>query len=99
MANFIQTDIRRRKLVLRDETKRLEYKSIIKNANLSKEIRYQYVEKLNNLNRNSSKIRIRNRCVLTGRGRSIYRFCKFSRLKFRELASQGALAGIKKASW
>ena len=99
MANFIQTDTKRRKLVLENETKRLEYKSIIKNLNLSKEIRYQYVEKLNDLNRNSSKIRVRNRCVLTGRGRSTYRFCKFSRLKFRELASEGALAGIKKASW
>ena len=99
MANFIQTDKKRRKLVFKHETKRLEYKSIIKNLNLPKEVRYEYVSKLNNLNRNSSQIRVRNRCILTGRGRSIYSFCKLSRLKFRELAAQGRLVGIKKASW
>jgi small subunit ribosomal protein S14 len=99
MANFIQKDNTRRKLVFKNEIKRLEYKSIIKNLNLPKEVRYDYVYKLNNLNRNSSKIRVRNRCILTGRGRSTYSFCKLSRLKFRELAAQGRLAGIKKASW
>jgi ribosomal protein S14 len=99
MANFIQKDYTRRKLVFKDETKRLEYKFIIKNLNLPKEVRYEYVSKLNNLNRNSSKTRVRNRCILTGRGRATYSFCKLSRLKFRELAAQGKLAGIKKASW
>ena len=99
MANFIQKDNTRRQLVLKNETKRLEYKSIIKNLNLPKEVRYEYVSKLNNLNRNSSQIRVRNRCILTGRGRSIYSFCRLSRLKFRELAAQGGLAGIKKSSW
>ena len=99
MANFIQRDNKRRKSVFKNEIKRLEYKSIIKNLNLPKEVRYEYVSKLNGLNRNSSQIRVRNRCILTGRGRSIYNFCKLSRLKFRELASQGRLVGIKKASW
>ncbi len=99
MANFIQKDNQKRHLVLQNEIKRLEYKSIIKNFNLPKEIRYEYVSKLNKLNKNGSKIRVRNRCVITGRSRSVYSFCKLSRLKFRELAAQGSLAGIKKSSW
>ena len=99
MANFVQKDNKRRKLVLKNESKRLEYKSIINNLSLPKQVRYKYVYKLNNLNKNSSKIRVRNRCILTGRGRSVYSFCKLSRLKFRELAAQGKLIGITKASW
>ena len=99
MANFIQKDNKRRQLVLKNESKRLEFKCIIKNLSLPKQVRYEYVSKLNNLNRNSSQIRVRNRCILTGRGRSIYSFCRLSRLKFRELAAQGGLAGIKKSSW
>ena len=99
MANFIQKDNKKRQVVLRDEIKRLEYKAIIKNLNLPKQVRYEYVLKLNNLSLNGCKIRVRNRCVLTGRGRAVYSFCKLSRLKFRELAAQGALAGIKKSSW
>ena len=99
MANFIQRDNKKRQLVLKDEMKRLEYKAIIKNLNLPKQIRYEYVLKLNNLSLNGSQIRVRNRCILTGRGRAVYSFCKLSRLKFRELAAQAALAGIKKSSW
>jgi len=99
MANFIQKDNTRRKLVFKNEIKRLEYKCIIKNLNLPKQVRYEYVLKLNNLDRNSSQIRVRNRCILTGRGRSVYSFCRLSRLKFRELAAQGKLAGIQKSSW
>ena len=99
MANFVQKDNTRRKLVLKNESKRLEYKSIINNLSLPKQVRYEYVYKLNNLNKNSSKIRVKNRCILTRRGRSVYSFCKLSRLKFRELAAQGKLIGITKASW
>jgi len=99
MVNFVQKDNKRRKLVLKNESKRLEYKCIISNLSLPKQVRYDYVYKLNNLNKNSSKIRVKNRCILTGRGRSVYSFCKLSRLKFRELAAQGKLIGITKASW
>ena len=49
MANFIQKDNKKRQVVLKDEIKRLEYKAIIKNLNLPKQVRYEYVLKLNNL--------------------------------------------------
>ncbi len=99
MANFVQKDFIKRQLVTKNELKRLEYKSIIKNQKLTKEIRYKYIIKLNKINRNSSKTRIKNRCILSGRGKAVYQMFKLSRIKFRELASQGMLPGIKKGSW
>lgn len=49
--------------------------------------------------RNSSKTRIKNRCIETGRARSVLRFCKLSRIVLREKASKGQIPGITKASW
>ena len=58
-----------------------------------------FITQLNKLPRNSSKVRIKNRCILTGRGRAIYNFCRLSRIKLRELAAQGLLMGVTKSSW
>ncbi len=99
MTNFIEKDYVKRQLVAKNELKRLQYKSIIKNQKLTKEIRYKYINKLNKLNKNSSETKIRNRCILTGRSRGVYKMFKLSRIKFRELASQGMLPGVQKASW
>lgn len=49
--------------------------------------------------RNASPVRLRNRCNLTGRARGYIRLYGISRIKFRELASQGYIPGVKKASW
>lgn len=51
------------------------------------------------LPRNSSPVRLKNRCRLTGRGRGYLRRFGISRIKFRELALQGKIPGVKKASW
>lgn len=99
MTNFIQRDKKRRSIYSKYELKRLELASVIHDLTFSKDIRYQSLRELNKLPRNSSKIRIKNRCILTGRGHSVFRFCGLSRLKFRELASQGLLMGVTKASW
>ncbi len=99
MTNFIERDKKRRTLFSKYELKRLELISIIQDLNFSKEIRYKSLQELNKLPRNSSKIRIKNRCTLTGRGHSVLRFCGLSRLKFRDLASQGLLMGVTKTSW
>ncbi|MCS7005795.1 MAG: 30S ribosomal protein S14 [Cytophagales bacterium] len=56
-------------------------------------------EALDKLPRNSSKVRLRNRCKLTGRPRGYMRKFGVSRIAFRELASQGKIPGITKASW
>ncbi len=51
------------------------------------------------LPKNSSKIRLRNRCLITGRPRGFIRQFGISRIVFREMASQGLIPGVKKASW
>ena len=99
MTNSIHRDNNRRKLIPIYELKRLEYKSLIRDFSVPKDIKYTFITKLNKLPRNSSKTRIRNRCVLTGRGRSVFKFCKLSRIALREIANQGLLPGITKSSW
>jgi len=56
-------------------------------------------ELLDKLPKNSSKVRLRNRCALTGRGRGYVRMWGVSRIKFRDLASEGKIPGVTKASW
>ena len=55
--------------------------------------------KLAKLPRNSSKVRIRNRCELTGRPRGVYRKFRMSRIALRDLASMGRIPGMIKSSW
>ena len=54
---------------------------------------------LQKLPRNSSPVRIKNRCAITGRGRAYLRAFGLSRITFRELAREGKIPGVKKASW
>ncbi len=99
MNNLTQKDKHRRILHQKQELIRLQYKSLIENRSLPAKLRVQYIKKLNQLPRDGSLVRIRNRCILTGRARAVYKFCKLSRLCLRELAAQGKLAGISKSSW
>nr|QBX98855.1 ribosomal protein S14 [Chloropicon sp. RCC4434] len=92
-------DKNRRKLVARYEVRRRILKHLIYNVGVPLETRMKLVGKLNSLPRNSSRVRVVNRCILTGRSHSVYRFCHLSRIKFRELASQGLLPGVTKTSW
>ena len=54
---------------------------------------------LDKLPKNSSKVRLRNRCQLTGRGRGYVRMFGISRIKFRDLATEGKIPGVTKSSW
>ena len=99
MKSWIERDKKRRQLVAKYELKRLQLKSIVNSVALPTEIRREATLKLAKLPRNSSKVRIRNRCVLTGRSRGVYRQFKISRILFRELALTGLLPGVKKSSW
>ncbi len=99
MKNIVKRDQKRRKEFSKNEYKRVQYKSIIKNFHIPGETKDQYVSKLNKIARNSSKVRIKNRCILTGRGKAVYRFCRLSRIRFRELAAQGYILGVSKSSW
>ena len=95
----IQKNKFRNKLIERFSKKRDLLKSKIKDKNLSLEERIKYQNKLNDLPRNSSSIRHRNRCELTGRSRGVYRKFGLSRIKIRELSMTGDLPGVVKSSW
>ena len=77
----------------------LELKKIIMNKKTTPEDRFQAVIKLASLPKNGCSIRVRNRCLVTGRPRGNYRKFKMSRIAFRELASTGQVPGILKSSW
>ena len=79
--------------------KRKSLKETILDMTKNIEDRLAAVDALNKLPKNSSKIRLRNRCQLTGRSRGFLRKFKLSRLCFREMANQGLIPGIVKASW
>ena len=98
-VSSIQKNINRRKLVKKFKNQRLLLKNKIKQKDLSMEERLILQKKLNELPRNTSPIRIRNRCELTGRTRGVYRKFKLSRIKIRELSMAGALTGVVKSSW
>lgn len=79
--------------------KRASLKAIILDMKKPIEDRLAAVDRLNKMPKNSSKIRLRNRCQFTGRSRGYLRKFGLSRLCFREMASQGLLPGVVKASW
>ncbi len=95
----MQRDKHKRELVYKYELKRFELLTLCHDSTLSRKSRLENLQNLKKLPRSSCKTRIKNRCVLTGRGHSVLSFCGLSRIKFRELASQGRLMGITKASW
>jgi len=95
----IQKNLNRRNIVNKYNEKRQSLKKQIMKKNLSIEERFKIQSKLNELPRDSSKIRVRNRCKLTGRTRGVYRKFGLSRIKIRELSMSGALPGVVKSSW
>ena len=95
----IQKNLFRQKLIKKYKLKRESLKIKIRDKNLSLEDRIIYQNKLNDLPRNGSAIRHRNRCEITGRPRGNYRKFGLSRIKLRELSMSGDLPGVVKSSW
>lgn len=79
--------------------KRAALKQIIMNRELPIEERFKAQLKMNELPRDGSKIRIRNRCEVTGRPRGYYRKLQMSRIALRELGNYGKIPGLVKSSW
>lgn len=90
---------RRTQMVDRKWEERQRLKKIVRDMRVSDEERMEAQNKLNKLPRNSSPVRLRNRCVLTGRPRGYLRKFQISRICFRELANNGTIPGLFKASW
>jgi small subunit ribosomal protein S14 len=95
----IQKNIRRRRLVEKHAVKRAELKAALANPETSDEDFFTAQRKLSKLPRNSSAIRVRNRCAITGRPRAYIGRFGLSRLTFRELALDGKIPGVTKSSW
>ena len=97
--SMINRQAKREKLVRKYAAKRAELKRTAKDMSLSAEARQEARESLAKLPRNSSPVRLRTRCMVTGRPRAVYREFMLSRITFREMAHQGLLPGVHKSSW
>ena len=95
----VQKNLNRLRLIDKFSKKRKNLKKKIMDKGISIEERLKLQNKLNDLPRNSSTIRYRNRCKLTGRTRGVYRKFGLSRIKIRELSMSGDLPGMIKSSW
>ena len=98
MKYLLEKDKKRRKLFCKHEKKRILIKALIRNENLSRSARWKLSLKLASLPKNSTISRIRNRCVITGRPRSVHNYFKVSRVLLRELISNGHTPGMTKYS-
>jgi small subunit ribosomal protein S14 len=90
---------KRRKLVAKFQAKRAALMAVINDANASDEDRAAARAKLERLPRDSSPVRVRNRCALTGRPRGYFRKFGLARNKLRDIAMRGEVPGLAKASW
>lgn len=98
-TSSIEKNKRRSKMTKQFAAKRQALKDVVKNQDLPLEERFRASMKLAELPRNSSKVRIRNRCEFSGRPRGYYRKLKLSRIALRELGSLGQIPGLVKSSW
>ena len=97
--SVINRDLKRRKTVKRFAEKRANILKIISDANATDEDKILARINLQKLPRDSSPVRLRNRCLLTGRPRGVYSKFALGRCKLREIAMSGNIPGITKASW
>jgi small subunit ribosomal protein S14 len=95
----IEKNNRRKKMAKNAAPKRARLKALIADKSKPMEERFAATLKLAAMPRNSSPTRIRNRCDLTGRPRSVYRLNKLSRIAIRDLGSKGLVPGLVKSSW
>jgi small subunit ribosomal protein S14 len=96
---MINRDVKRVKIAEKFAVKRAALKAVIDDSSKSDEDRYEARLKLQQLPRNASPTRQRNRCAITGRSRGVFRKFGLGRMKLRELAMKGEIPGMTKASW
>ncbi len=96
---LINREEKRRKLVEKFAAKRAALQVIIDDVSRSEEERFEARVKLQALPRNSSPVRLRNRCQLTGRPRGVFRKFGLGRSKLRDFVMRGEVPGVTKASW
>ena len=92
-------DLRKRKLFYKHELQRQLAKSLCYDRTTPLLVRDLIWSYIGSFPKSASSVQIKNRCVLTGRAKAVYRLFKLSRLMFRKLASNGMIPGIRKSSW
>lgn len=97
--SMVQRDVRRAKLSAKYAEKRAELKRVIADPEADFESKQDAMHKLSKLPRDSSPVRQRNRCRISGRPRGYYRKFGLARNKLREAAMRGDVPGLRKASW
>lgn len=97
--SMLEREKKREKLVEKYAEKREALKEQMSNVNLSQQDKLTIHRQLQQLPRNSSPCRLRNRCWMTGRSRGYYSDFGLSRHVFREMAHEGLLPGVTKSSW
>ena len=95
----VEKNKNREKLVNMHAAKRMRLKAMIRDKELPIEERFNAGLKLNEMPRNGARVRLRNRCQVTGRPRGYYRKFKMSRIALRDLGSTGQVPGLVKSSW
>jgi small subunit ribosomal protein S14 len=98
-TNMVMREMRRAKIVKKYATKRAQLKELIRSPKTSPEDRAAAQVKFQQMPRDASPARQRNRCAITGRSRGVYRKFGLSRVKIREVANRGEIPGLSKASW
>lgn len=98
-TSSIEKNNKRAALAKQYAAKRAALKATVKDQNLSIDERFKATLKLAELPRNSAKVRVRNRCEVSGRPRAYYRKLKMSRIALRQLGNLGQIPGLVKSSW
>ena len=97
--SMINREVKRVKTAQKFAAKRTAIKAVIDDSSKTDEERYEARLKLQQLPRDASPTRQRNRCAITGRARGVFRKFGLGRMKLRELAMKGEIPGMTKASW
>ena len=96
---LVNREQKRRAAVKKYAARRAELIALTQNLKLSEEDRYEARLRLQQLPRNASPVRLRNRCAITGRPRGVFRKFGLARNKLRDIAMRGEIPGLTKASW
>lgn len=98
-VSMVERDKKRRRLAAQYAKRRAALRAAVRDASLAPDERFAASLKLAAMPRNGAKVRLRNRCEVSGRPRGYYRKFRLSRIALRELASRGQVPGVVKASW
>lgn len=98
-TSSIEKNKKRLELSTQAAAKRAKLKAIIKDQSIPIDQRFAATLKLAEMPRNSAKVRVRNRCEVSGRPRAYYRKLRMSRIALRQLGNLGLIPGLVKSSW